>query len=67
VEAIHNEQKIAGLAGLYTSDAVVITPDGRYEGTAALTAWLDAFVNGFSDFELETSVLLERGEYVMAE
>jgi ketosteroid isomerase-like protein len=67
MEALHNEQNIAGIPGLYTSDAEVIMPDGRYEGSAGVQEWLDTLPPGFTDFGLETCVLLESGDHIMAE
>jgi ketosteroid isomerase-like protein len=67
VEALHNQQNVAGLPKLYASDAEVIMPDGRYGGIAAIEGMIDASTNGFSDFELETSSLLESDNYVVAE
>lgn len=67
VEALHNQQNLAGLPKLYSSDAEFIMPNGRYEGTAAIEGWVDAGSKRFSDFELETSVLIESGDHVMAE
>ena len=61
------KQNMAGLSKLYTSDAEVIMPDGRYDGTAAIEGMIEASINGFSDFELETSSLIESGDHVMTE
>ncbi len=67
MEALRNEQNLAGIPALYTRDAEFIMPDRRYEGSAGVQEWLDAWPTGFSDFELETSVLLESGDHIMAE
>jgi ketosteroid isomerase-like protein len=67
MEALHNQQNVAGAADLYTDDAVLITPDGRYEGRAAIKGWLEASTEGFSDFKMETSMLLEEEDNVMVE
>lgn len=67
IEALHNQQNIAGIAELYTNDAVFIIPDGRYEGRAAIKSWLETWTEGFSDFKMETSMLLEQEDNVMVE
>ena len=67
VEALHNPQNTAGLSKLYTGDAEVIMPDGRYDGVTAIGAYIDASTTGFSDFELKTSALLESDDLVMSE
>jgi ketosteroid isomerase-like protein len=67
MEALHNQQNVAGAADLFTDDAVAIMPDGRYEGRVAIKGWLKASTEGFSDFKMETSTLLEEEDNVMVE
>ena len=56
-----------GVAGLYTDDTVCIVPDGHYEGRAAIQSWLEESAEGFSDFKMNTSMLFEEEDPVMAE
>jgi ketosteroid isomerase-like protein len=67
MEALHNQQNVAGIPDLYTSDAVFIMPDGRCDGPAAIKGYLDASAAEFSDFEAGTLLLIESGDHVVAE
>jgi steroid delta-isomerase-like uncharacterized protein len=52
---------------LYASDAVYTDPTGRYEGRDAIGAYLGGLDRSFPDGKLETSLLIEEGDTVVAE
>ena len=65
--ARYNKGDLAGMAPLYTSDAVLTDPNGRFEGIEAMMAYLQAVKRAFPDDTIETSLLIEEGDTTVAE
>jgi hypothetical protein len=59
-EALFNQHDWAGLASLFASDAVLVGPLGRHEGSVAITAACDGWDKAFPDIRMETSLVIER-------
>ncbi len=66
-ETVYNKLDYSGLASLYAPDAVQVDPNGRHEGRQAIVAYLEEGDKPFSDIRLETSLLIEEGDTVVAE
>jgi steroid delta-isomerase-like uncharacterized protein len=67
LETLVNKQDVSGMASFYASDAVYTDPTGRYEGRDAILAYLEALDKTFHYGKLETSLLIEEGDTVVAE
>jgi ketosteroid isomerase-like protein len=67
VEALYNKGDMGASASLMTDDVVLITPIGRHDGREALRAYLEEWDKLLSDMRLETSLVLEDGDAVVAE
>ena len=52
---------------MYTSDAVKVAPNSRLEGSEAIRAYFDEMGKAVSDINIETSVVIEDGDTVVAE
>jgi steroid delta-isomerase-like uncharacterized protein len=66
-ETLGNKHDWAGVALLYASDALYITPTGRHEGREAIQAAFDAGDKAFPDQTAQTSLVIEDGDIVAAE
>jgi ketosteroid isomerase-like protein len=66
-EALYSKGDMAGTADLMTDDVVQIEPTGRREGREAIRAHLKEWDSVLSDMTMQTSVLLEDGDVVVAE
>jgi steroid delta-isomerase-like uncharacterized protein len=66
-ETLSNEHDWAALPSLFTSDAVYRYPFGRQEGREAIGAYYAVWRNAFSDDNIETSLVVEDGDAVVAE
>ena len=64
---LYNQQDVAGLASLVTDDAIYVVPHLRWEGREAIQAWWDAWSKAFSHISMETSLVIEDGDVVVAE
>jgi len=66
-ETLTNRNDSAGLASLFASDGVLVGPNFRHEGSEAIRAFCDVLTTHFSDINMETSLVIEEGETVVAE
>ena len=66
-EALYNKQDIAGVASLFTSDGIYITPNFRLDGREAIAKFLNEETNAVSDINIATSLVIEEGDTVVAE
>ena len=66
-EALYNKQDIAGVASLFTSDGVYITPNFRLDGREAIATFLREEGKAVSDINISTSRVIEDGDTVVAE
>jgi steroid delta-isomerase-like uncharacterized protein len=55
------------LAALYASDAIYTDPTGRYAGREAILAYYKEADKPFSDLRMDTTLLIEEGDTVVAE
>jgi steroid delta-isomerase-like uncharacterized protein len=62
-----NKGDVSWVGSSYASDAVFIDPFGRYEGPEAILAYYEAGLRAFPDNRMETSLLVEDGDTVVAE
>ena len=66
-EAMLVKQDYDGWVSLFAGDAVYIDPGGRHEGLEAIRAWCDEWGPAFSDVSIDTSLVVEQGDVVIAE
>ena len=66
-ETLYSKHDYRGLASLFAEDALYVTPDGRREGPEAIEAYLEETDKPFSDIRIETSLVIEEGDSVVAE
>ena len=64
---LYNKQDIVGVASLFTSDGVYITPNFRLDGRDAIAKFLNEEANAVSDINIATSLVIEDGDTVVAE
>ena len=67
LEKLHNNQDMAGAGSLCTSDAVYVGPGVRVQGSEAIAAYFAEATKGMSDLAVETSLVIEDGDVVVAE
>jgi ketosteroid isomerase-like protein len=58
---------LEGLLSVFAIDAVYSAPNFRNEGRAAIGAFFDAVVKAFSNPQVDTSLVVEEGDTVVAE
>ena len=66
-ETLHKNHDWAGLTSLFTSDAVLVRPNVRHEGPEAIGAYLAEAGRAFPAIKMETSLVIDDGDNVMAE
>ena len=59
---LYNAGDVAGLADLYTEDARLVTPDGTFEGRAALHEAFSRDKAAFPDHAVTRDVIVEQGD-----
>ena len=67
VDTLTNKHDWAGLASMFAADAVYLEPTGHHQGREAIRAFLEAGGKAFPDIRLETSLVIEEGDTVVAE
>jgi steroid delta-isomerase-like uncharacterized protein len=63
----YNKQGVSQVASFWASDAVYTDPTGRYEGREAIQGYLQQADKPFSDLRMDTTLLIEEGDTVVAE
>jgi steroid delta-isomerase-like uncharacterized protein len=63
---LSSKQDWAGVRSLFATDAVHVDPTGRREGCETIVAYFEGHT-AFSDVSLETSLVIEQGDTVVAE
>jgi uncharacterized protein (TIGR02246 family) len=58
---------LEGLLSVFAIDAVYSAPNFRNEGRAAIGAFFDAVFKAFSSTQVDTSLVVEEGDTVVAE
>ena len=61
------DHDLDGLQSLFTNDAVYSAPNFRNEGRPAIGAFFEAVFKAFSDTQVDTSLVVEEGDTVVAE
>ncbi len=55
------------MASLFASDAIYSAPNFRHEGRGAIRAFCENVGSAVSDINIETSLVIEEGDTVVAE
>jgi steroid delta-isomerase-like uncharacterized protein len=63
----YNKHDWSGAASVYATDAVLVDPNGRCEGRDAIDTYFHAMADPFPDKRLQTSLLMEEDDRVVAE
>ena len=66
-ESTFNKRDWLGVASLYARDAIYSTPNFRHDGRAAIRAFCENVGSAVSDINIETSLVIEEGDTVVAE
>jgi steroid delta-isomerase-like uncharacterized protein len=64
---LYNAGDVEGLVDLYTEDATLVTPDGTFEGRAAIREVLSRDKAAFPDHAVTPDVMVEQGETLAEE
>lgn len=65
--ALFNKGDVEGFAALYAEDAVLVTPEGRFQGRGDIQAYFQAYLTGFPDAQVTLGRSGEQGELYFAE
>jgi steroid delta-isomerase-like uncharacterized protein len=67
MEAQYNKGDSGWASSFYAPDSVYLGPDGRYEGREVILAYYADADRPFSDIRMDTTLLVEEGDTVVAE
>jgi len=59
---LYNAGDVEGLVNLYTEDATLVTPDGTFEGRAAIHEAFSRDMAAFPDHAVTRDVIVEQGD-----
>jgi uncharacterized protein (TIGR02246 family) len=64
---LYNAGDVEGLVNLYTEDATLVTPDGTFEGRAAIREAMSRDKAAFPDHAVTPDVIVEQGDTLAEE
>jgi uncharacterized protein (TIGR02246 family) len=64
---LYNAGDLEGLVNLYSEDGVLITPDGTFEGRAAILEAISRALAAFPERTLTIDVVVEQGDTIAVE